>query len=233
MNTPSACGGVIYKGEIMKRTTTTKIIGLPTDNHEQILKLFDSPKLIGLIGDRNSGKSNLLYWTIKALRENFHFNLFYYGLRAKVFGAVQIFSTEELEVIHDSIVIIDEYASLFDIDDRKQKKAIENSLRLINHNNNVILLSGLPENYRKFIASKLDAMIFKQSSIGDAINGSMVKKRVVNYGGDERGSAVLALKPNEAIVYNGIHYYKVSVPKIEEADTKANNVDILVKIKRS
>ena len=206
---------------------TTTIISPPTNNHQEILKLFESPKLIGLIGDRHSGKSNLLYWVIQSLREHYNFRLFYYGLRANIAGATQIFSVERLETIHDSVVIIDEYATLFDVEDRTQKKQIENTLRLINHNNNVILLCGLPENYRKFIASKLDAMVFKQSSIGDAINGSLVKKRVISYSGNERGSAVLALKPYEAIVYDGIDYHKVTIPYLAETDTKRKNEPIL------
>jgi len=208
-------------------TKTNKIIAPPCDNHQHVLKLFQEPKLIGLIGDRNSGKSNLLYWLISELREEYQFHLFYYGLRARISGAVQIFSTEELEVIHDSIVIVDEFATLFDVEDRRQKKQIENTLRLINHNNNVILLCGLPENYRKFIASKLDSMIFKQSNIADAINGSMTKKRIVNYGGNERGSAVLALRLDEAIVYDGEHYYKAVIPYVQEGDTKLKNEPIL------
>jgi hypothetical protein len=218
---------------VSTKTTTTSIISQPSDNHEHILKLFDEPRLIGMIGDRNSGKSNMLYWLIKALRESYHFNLFYYGLRAKITNALQIFSVEELEIVHDSIVIIDEFASLFDVDDRTQKKQIENTLRLINHNNNVILLCGLPENYRKFIASKLDAMIFKQSSIGDAINGSMVKKRIINYGGDERGSAMLAMKQDEAIVYDGIHYYKATIPYVQDGDTKLKNESILKSVTKN
>jgi hypothetical protein len=211
---------------------TTTIISPPTDNHQEILKLFESPRLIGLIGDANSGKSNLLYWTIKALRENHHFNLYYYGLRARIISALQIFSVEELEVIHDSIIIIDEFSSMFDVDDRKQKRQIEKTLRLIFHNNNVILLSGLPENFKKFIASKLNSMIFKKCALSDAINGSRTKKVMYNYGGEELGAAMLDVEVNKAIVYDGVHYYKVTVPYVSEGDTKANNAHIL-KEKRS
>jgi len=88
----------------------------------------------------------------------------------------------------DSIVIIDEFASLFDVDDRKQKKQIENTLRLVYHRNNVVLFCGLPENFKKFIASKLDAIITNSVVCGDFINGSRTKAIVINYGGDERGT---------------------------------------------
>jgi hypothetical protein len=208
----------------------TKSIVVPdTDNHEKILELFESPKLIGLIGDANSGKSNTLYWIIKALSDTYDFQLYSYGLRNRVRKEIKIFSVEELEVIRNSIIIIDEFAGLFDIDDRKQRKQIETTLRLIFHNNNVILLCGLPENFKKFIASKLNAMIFKQSAIGDCINGSMVKKRMIYYGGHERGASMLALNKAHAILYDGTHYHRVNVPYLKLADTKIDNADILKK----
>lgn len=205
----------------------TKITESPGDNHDKIINLFKAPKLIGMVGDANSGKSNLIYWLIKALRDDFKFNLYSYGLRANVVGEQKIYSVERLEAIHDAIIIIDEFASLFDIDDRKEKKQIEKTLRLIFHNNNVVLLCGLPENYKKFIASKLDAAIFKQCALSDFINGSRIKKVAFNYSDYEMGAAVFDIPKERAIVYDGMDYHKVNVPYLEETDSKRNNVSIL------
>jgi len=205
------------------------IVIKPKDNQEHILDLFNEPKLIGLIGDANSGKSNMLYWIVKALRDRYHFGLYTYGLRAYMQDEQKIYTVEELETIHDSIILIDEFASLFDVDDRKQKRQIENTLRLIFHRNNVVLFCGLPENYKKFVASKLDAIIYKQCVIGDFINGSRTKAKVMDYTGYERGSAMLSLDVSNAIVWDGTHYYKVTIPYIPEGDTKINNADILKK----
>lgn len=201
----------------------------PSDNHDKLLTLFESPKLIGMVGDADTGKSNLLYFLIKALRTHYNFNLYSYGLRAQVIGEQKIFSVEQLEVIHDAIIIIDEFASMFDIDDRKEKKQIEQTLRLIFHNNNVVLLCGLPENYKKFIASKMDAIIYKRCALGDFINGSRVKKVAFNYRGYELGAAVLNVETDQAIIYDGTHYHKVNIPYIPEGDTKADNAPILQK----
>lgn len=205
------------------------IVKPPEDNQDAILDLFREPRLIGLVGDADSGKSNLLYWAIKALHSKFQFGLYTYGLRANVIGEKKIFSVEQLEKIENSIIIVDEFASLFDIDDRKQKKQIENTLRLIYHRNNVVLFCGLPENYKKFIASKLQAVIYKQSALADFINGSRIKAVIMNYSGDERGSAMLTMNPDKAIVWDGKFYHKVNVPYIPEGDTKAANADILKK----
>ena len=203
------------------------IIEPPEDNHDKLLNLFDSPKLIGVVGDADNGKSNMIYFIIKALRTKYQFNLFTYGLRVNIIGEQKIYDVERLEGIHDSIIIIDEFASLFDIDDRKEKKQIEKTLRLIFHNNNVVLFCGLPENYKKFIASKLDAIVFKRCALSDFINGSRIKKVAFNYSDYEMGAAVFGIAIDKAIVYDGRDYHKVTIPYLNETDTKANNVSIL------
>ena len=201
------------------------------ENTDKLLSLFDRPRLIGLISDANQGKSNLLYWTIKSLSDRYNFRLYSYGLRARVANEMKIYSVEELEVLHDSVIIIDEFASLFDVDDRKEKKQIEKTLRLIFHKNNVVLLSGLPENFKKFIASKLDAMIFKRCALKDAINGSRVKQVMYGFEGEEMGAAMLNIDIGDAVMYRPDeppYFHHVTIPLVPEFDTKAGNVSILV-----
>jgi hypothetical protein len=197
-------------------------------NHDKLLALFDSPKLIGVVGDANSGKSNLLYFIVDSLMKKYKFKLFSYGLRVNIAGEIKIYSVEQLEILQDSIIIIDEFASFFDVDNRKEKKQIEQTLRLIFHNNNVVLFCGLSENYKKFIASKLDAVIFKRCALGDMINGSRVKSLAMQYGGYERGAAILNIPKDSALLYDGELYHKVSIPYMAGGDTKANNNDILL-----
>lgn len=190
-----------------------------------ITELLDKPKIIGIVADVNEGKSNFLYWLITELQRDYTFNLFSYGLRCDL-GEQKIYSVAELETITNSIVICDEFYTLFDLEDRKNRRAIENTLRLINHNNNILILVGLPDNYKKFIASKLDVMIFKTCKIGDFVNGSRVKAVCTAYKGSELGSAMLAMPVNKAILWSG-HYHKITIPYLVKFDTKKNNVPIL------
>jgi hypothetical protein len=194
---------------------------------DKLLQMFASPKIIALVGSANSGKSNTAYWLLQQLRERYSFNLYSYGLRVNLVGEQKIHSVEELEVIKNSVVVLDEISSLFDLDDRQQKRQIEASLRLIWHNANVILLSSVPENWKKFLAAKADVIILKRVIIGDCINGSRVKKVITNYTGAERGSAVLNVPNDIAIVYDGTHYFPISVPLMTQFDTKAANASIL------
>ena len=191
-------------------------------------KLFGKPQIVGLVANSNTGKSNLIYYLIEELSKDFDFSVYAYGLRNKIQFVREFNSIEELEQIKDSLIIIDERFSLFDLDNRKIKRKIENTLRLVFHNNNVILLCGLGENFKKFLSAKLDLIIFKKVSFAELVNGSRVKNIVMNYNGVERGTAILALRDNEAIIFDGMHYYKIEVPYLRQYDTKLNNVPIFV-----
>jgi len=198
------------------------------DNQDRLMAQFVQPGLIGVVGDPDSGKSNLLYYVIQQLQALYDFKLYTYGLRLNIADEQKIYSLGQLEVISNSIIIIDEFTSMFDVDNRKEKKQIENTLRLLFHNNNVVLFCGLSENFKKFIASKLDAVIYKRCMLDDMINGSRVKKLAVAYRGYELGASVLNIDNDKALLFDGANYSMVEVPYIEAGDTKKKNPDILV-----
>ena len=191
-----------------------------------VKKLLGKPQVVGLIADVNQGKSMLLYNIIEDLK-GYEFNLFTYGLRLNVPKAIEVFSVAELESIRNSVIIVDELSSLFDLDNRKVKKQIENTLRLINHNNNVLILCGVPENFKKFISGKLDIVIYKKTSIADLINGCRVKNILMAYKGLERGTEILNLPIDRALVWDGQHYSTFEVKYLEQYDSKKENVSIL------
>ena len=195
----------------------------------KISKLFNKPKVIGLVGNANEAKSNLIYWFLDELKKEYKFKVYVYGLRCPVVNTIQVHSVEEIEQVKDSILIVDEMTSLFDLDNRKVKAQIENTIRLIFHNNNILMVCGLGENFKKFLSAKLTAVIFKKVTLADLINGSTVKNILMSYKGNERGQSILNLALNEAIIYDGLHYHKVDVPYLKQYDTKAKNCAILVR----
>ncbi len=194
----------------------------------EIKKIFDRPKIIAVVGDVNAGKSMLLYHLLELLARDNKFRLYSYGLRLKFQNAQQIFSVTEMEQIVNSLIIIDELSSLFDLDNRKVKKQIENSLRLINHNNNILVICGTPENFKKFLSAKVSIVFFKTTTIADFINGSRIKNILVGYKGNERGAEMLNLKVEESILFDGEHFEVIKIPYYDKYDTKAKNVPIFV-----
>jgi len=194
-----------------------------------MIQQFLSPKIIGVVSNVNEGKSNLVYFLIEKLKQEYNFKLFVYGLRKKIEGSTELFSIEELEQIKNSVIFLDEFYTLMDLEDRTKKKQIENTLRLIHHNNNILVLIGTCDNFKKFISAKLNSIFYKKITYADLINGSSVKRIVLNYKGLEGGSTILNLAKDEVLLYDGVSYKKYNVPYLPEYDTKKDNVKILLK----
>jgi hypothetical protein len=192
------------------------------------MKIFVKPKVMAVIGDINEGKSNLLYFLIDELKRAYSFKLYAFGLKNEVVGAIPIYTVQELESCKDSIIVIDELFSLFDVDNRKIKAQIEKTLRLIHHNNNILILCGVSENFKKFLSAKINVFFYKKTTIADLINGSRVKNVLMNYSGVERGSVLLNIPKEKVLFYDGEHYYLQNVPYMKKYDTKIKNVDIIV-----
>ena len=78
------------------------------------------------------------------------------------------------------------------------KKQIEKTLRLIHHNNNILVICALPENLKKFICGKINQYFFKQCTLADFIMGSKAARTCKNYKGVKLGSSVLTIQKGEA-----------------------------------
>jgi len=193
-------------------------------------KLFNEPKIISVVGNSNSGKSNLVYSFIKELKSNYKCKIYSYGLRFNL-KENKINSINELEKIKNSIIFLDEFSSILDVEDRRKKKLIEKTFRLIFHHNNILVLVGNPENYKKFISSKSNVIIYFNSDLDEFINGSRIKNICLNYKGYELGYSVLELNKNECIVYDR-EYKKVKVSYLKEYDSKSKNCSIICSKKK-
>jgi len=197
----------------------------------KILDLFNKPCIIGVVANVNEGKSNLIYSIIKDLKGLGNENIYSFGLK-KSLGENKFYSVEELENIKDGVIFLDEMMTLFDLNNRKIVRQIESTIRLVNHNNNILVLCGLPENFKKFLASKVNYWLFKKVTFADFINGSIGKRIITNYQGMEKGTEILNLNVNEVLVYNS-HYFKLEVPYIKEMDTKKDNKQIVNLVPKS
>jgi len=191
-----------------------------------INKIFHKPCVCGVVGDVNTGKSMLIYSLLKAMRKQ-EFSLYTFGLRTNLYNATEIYSLAEIEQVKNGVIIVDEFSILFDLENRKQKKQIETTLRLIHHNNNVMILCGVPENFKKFISGKLNFIFYKKTLMSDLINGSRVKSVLAQYKGYEMGTEVLNLENDEVLFFDGVHYQIEKVKYYKEYDSKRDNISIL------
>lgn len=209
-----------YKEITKSEDNDLKQLYTPQTNSINFKEIFNKPKIIGICGGVNSGKSNLINYLILNLKDKA--NIYSYGNKKSFKGVTDIYSIDEMEQVRDSIIFLDEIMSLWDLDNRHEKRIIEKSLRLINHRNNILIICGVEDSFRKFIASKIDTFIFKKVKICDFINGCRAKNVVMAYRGNENGSTILNLEVDEALVFNGT-YSKINIPYVKSYDTKLNN----------
>ena len=191
-----------------------------------IKSLFQKPGIIGIVGNTDEAKSNLVYHILDTLSKEGSFKAAAYGLKFDFPNVKSIYSVEELEQVKNSIIFLDEFYNLFDLNDRKKTNLIEKILRLIYHNNNILVLIGTSDNFKKYISARLDAIIYKKVTFAEMINGSRVKTILMNYEGNEKGSSVLDLEKNEALLFDGKHYSTMIIPYYENYDSKKANKEI-------
>ena len=187
---------------------------------------------LGILMSRsNEGKTHTLCTIIEQYKKQFNGNVTTFGFKDELINLlnVQSFSSLiELEEIRDSIIIVDEAGALFDLEDRKKRRQIESTLRLVNHRNNKILLSGLPSDFKKFLCAKAKVFLYKTLMISDLINGSMAKEILMQYRGPGLGTHTLLLDKDTMLAFDG-HFWVEKVAYNEKYDTKVNNKNLFVK----
>ncbi len=194
-------------------------------NSQFVRELCNKPKVIGIVGDRNEGKTMLLGSIIKELID-MGTKVSSFGLRFKIDGVNELYSIGEIENMANEVICLDEFYELFELEDRKKARQVERIIRLINHRNNILILCGTPDNFKKFISNQIDTILYKTSTIGSFINGSSIKYNCLNYKGYELGISKLVLNKDEFLLYDRT-YMKMKFDYTTEFDTKKDNVKIV------
>jgi hypothetical protein len=202
--------------------------------YENVLEIFEdkSIRAVGIIADINQGKSNTVYHCIDALRQTYEDKIYSYGLHMDVESVTKINMVEELEGISDSIIFIDEYASLFSLSNRRQVEKFEATMRTIFQHkfNNTVVICGLPHNFNKFLSGLLQILVFKQCRLEDFIQRSSPQQAVAAFSPAglhhiEKGSAILKIPKDWALIYDvtkpDSKWSEVQIPYLANFDSKA------------
>ena len=181
---------------------------------------------LGILMSRSDeGKTHTLCALIEEYKRQFNGVVTTFGFRDELIDLLNVKSFSsliELEEIRNSIIIVDEVGSLFDLENRTKRRQIENTLRLVNHRNNKILLSGLPSDFKRFLCAKSRVFLFKSLILSEMINGSFAKEILIQYRGPELGAHALLLEKDMLLCYDG-HFWKERIQYNKEYDTKKGN----------
>ena len=188
---------------------------------------------LGILMSRSDeGKTHTLCTLIEEYKRQFNGVVTTFGFRDELIDLLNVKSFSsliELEEIRNSIIIVDEVGSLFDLENRTKRHLIESTLRLVNHRGNKILLSGLPSDFKKFLCAKAKVFLFKTLMISDLINGSLAKEILLQYRGPGLGTYTLLFDKGTMLCYDG-KFWVESCSYNEKFDTKKNNENLFKKM---
>ena len=188
---------------------------------------------LGILMSRSDeGKTHTLCTLIEEYKRQFNGVVTTFGFRDELIDLLNVKSFSsliELEEIRNSIIIVDEVGSLFDLENRTKRHLIESTLRLVNHRGNKILLSGLPSDFKKFLCAKAKVFCFKTLMISDLVNGSLAKEILLQYRGPGLGTYTLLFDKGTMLCYDGT-FWKESCSYNEKFDTKKNNENLFKKM---
>lgn len=153
-----------------------------------IHQLFKKYKIIGVVGGVSSGKSMLTLSELVQLRKEYNVPVYVIGVETKL---APFLKKNGIEVIHnkedildlkirDSVIFIDEFASLFSSTTRdKQLDRLKKFFNRIGHLNNYVIISTAEEGFwNKFMCGVVKAFLVKNVEFDSLVNGTQLKRKV-------------------------------------------------------
>jgi len=149
-------------------------------NPEAVTSLLDSCHTIAMLGDRNQGKTNLLFYLAKNYKGSKKIVLFGYP---KEMGYKRVFRLSELGTITDSIIVMDELERFIPIYNNSTNQTFLDVLCMMAHQNNTLIFSTpLTQAITKATDNFIDAYIYvKIRDLGSLKNGSKAKRLLMDF----------------------------------------------------
>jgi len=190
-------------------------------------EIFHDARIVGLAGNKNSGKTNNIAQMIKEYRRvDQKTEIYVYGLPPSTIDALKPYNVMEISSVNQlvdkerCILIIDEMQKL-KLNDRRNKDTLNEIVDFIYHKGNYLLLSS--PNIREFntvIGGVIEKWLLKGVRIDQTVNGSQLKKVVENYKGRYKLLGSIVLPPDKMLIINNDYEQVLDIEYFEEADSK-------------
>lgn len=162
---------------------------------------IDNNKACAVIGDTNTGKSNLAVYLASKCSHKKKYTL---GYPEKLDGFVNLSSIDDIALIEDCVLFIDELSRYFPVHDRKANDKLMDLLQFAEHNKIKLILTT---QLSQFITKQCEAMIpqwaIKQLNVRRLKNGSTPSFVIKHVMKDRRITRdFIKLRVEEFIWYN-------------------------------
>lgn len=195
-----------------------------------------SLRVIGVIADKNQGKTNLLVNIIEITRRLApETNIVGFRLPVNIPDVLYLNTLTELSKVQNSLIIIDELKTLVDLDNRTEVRILMSILQTLYHpqRNNTVILCGLAHNFNGKISGELEAVIFKQTTLISVIqrtNIDYILRSLRSEGKASKNEYTLVMPKETALIYHPRmkkEWHCIDIPYLEEYDVKKDNEPVI------
>ena len=201
----------------------------------KLKEVFGNCRIVGLAGEKDSGKTNNLIALIKDFRQyNKATPIYVFGveqsaldwLNKNIKGVYEISTLEQLSNKRDALIVIDEM-QLLKLNERRNTEGLNKFVDFVYHHNNwVILSSPSLREFNSVIGSKIERWALKSVNIIDLVNGSQLKNIVLNYKGRFKSLNSIELDKDKLLIINDEYEKIMELEYIKDVDSKLKNVNI-------
>lgn len=200
----------------------------------KLQEVFGDKRIVGLAGEKSSGKTNNLVYLIQQFRNINKTPIYVYGMPVEVMNYLKTINIKEISSLkhlvkkRDCILIIDEFQKLR-LNDRRYKEQLGDFIDFVYHNNVYVVFSS--PNIREFnsvIGGVIEKWILKTVREDLCINGSQLKKIIREYKGKYKSLGCIELPKNELLIINEEEEKVIICDYVKEADNKKTNIDIFI-----
>ncbi len=201
----------------------------------KLKEVFGNCRIVGLAGEKDSGKTNNLIALIKDFRQHKKdVRIYVYGLEEPVLEWLnknfkeiyEVSSLEQLATKKNCLIVLDEISKL-NLNNRRYTEQLNLFVDFVYHNNNwVILSSPSLREFNSTICGKIERWVIKSINVNNLVNGSQLKEIVLNYKGRYKSINSIDVPRNELLIINPDYEKSIEMEYIKEVDTKVKNVDI-------
>lgn len=193
-------------------------------------------RVIGLVGDKNQGKSGVLYNICDIIKRKApETKIVGFRMQIEFPGMLMLNDMTELSLVRNSVICLDELKTFVDTDNRTEFNDFMTILQTLYHpyRNNTIILSGLAHNFNGKLSGELDVVIFKQTTMISIIKRSMldnILKGFKSQGGISKDKYMLSMRKDEALIYNPRmekRWHNVTLPYLKQYDVKKDNQPVI------
>jgi len=162
---------------------------------------LDKVRSLAIIGNMDSGKTNLMFYygnSYKGSRKKYLF-----GYPKEIEGYKSLFSWEDLLKVRDGIILMDEISSFIKVYDHKSNYNLMELISLFAHKNNTLIFTTqLSQFINRGVEAFIDCWAIKRIDLEMLKNGCKAKRVIQRLNYSKKNIWVLDLEQSEFYEYS-------------------------------